>query len=119
MPSIVVLPPATSSTNAVSQLRGSTNVLVIQVAGQQQATGINDQTLITCGQLQQALGLISQNANVYQSLSADMNDSVWIQYSRNTTCTYGDALSLRVQAILGYTDAQMVALFVSASQQVM
>ena len=94
-------------------------MLVVQVQGQQQATGINTDTIVGIGQLQQALGIISQNANVYQTLSADMNNTVWIQYSRGFTCTYGDGLSEAIRILLGYSSAQMKALFVSASQQVL
>lgn len=98
--------------------RGTINLITISLTGPPTAlSGAEDALIASIGQFQKALGAAQLNDVVYQSLSADLNDPNFIQYSKGLTVVFGDSLCLAVQAIIGYSDAQMEALFANAVTQ--
>lgn len=115
MPDVVTFPPFNPSSPA--NLSGAANIMIVQVDGVQEPAGSNALNIVSGGQLQQALAEISKNDVIYQALSADMNNAVWVQYFRGLTCTLNDNLSLFIQSTLSYSDAQMAALFASAKEK--
>ena len=115
MPPVVTFPPFNPS--APANLSGAANILIVQVDGVAEPAGSNALNIVSVGQLCAALAGQSKNDVVYQALSADMNNLVWVQYSRGLTCTLGDGLSLFIQTTLSYSDAQMAALFASAKEK--
>lgn len=101
-------------TTAPVVLNGAQNIIVVQ-SNNSVTSGANTFSVVTGGQFQLALAANSLNEQVYQALSADKNDTNWIRYDRCLSVTLGDALSLAVQSIIGYTNDQMSALFLQAS----
>lgn len=63
--------------------------------------------------------VVSQHTDMnalYSALSATTNDPEWIEFYSAKYVSQGDALYLRTQLALGYTSAQMQALFDEAIQ---
>lgn len=74
---------------------------------------LNDAT-VTRRQLYSALAAAGVMATVYQAVSADPNSQNWVDFFTSFTVTLDSSLALFIQTTLGYSDAQMAALFVSA-----
>lgn len=115
MTGVVSFPPFNPP--ATANLTGAQNNLYIQVQAPNSTVGSTAGQIVSIGQLQKALALASQNAVVYQALSADYNNMAWVQYSAGLTCAVNDVLYSAIQSILSYSAAQMQALFLSATQQ--
>lgn len=113
MPAVIVLPPPIPSTD--SGVEGPQNIVVLQTGNTGGFQRINTNEIVSIGQFQLALAAVNFNDTVFQSLSANMNDQAWVQYKRCATIRLGDSLSNFVQSLIGYSDAQMAALFVTAS----
>ena len=69
---------------------------------------------VTRRQLYSALAGTGVMATVYQAVNADPNSQNWVDFSTSFTVTRTSGLALFIQTTLGYSDAQMDALFVSA-----
>ena len=52
---------------------------------------------------------------LYQAVPMDINDPIWIAFNAATTVAEGDTLAVFTQTTLGWTSAQMTALFQTAS----
>ena len=73
-----------------------------------------NETTVTRRQLYSALAAAGEMTTVYQAVNADPNSQNWVDFSTSFTVNITSGLALFIQTTLGYSDAQMTALFVSA-----
>lgn len=76
--------------------------------------GIGD---VTVSQLKRALAVQNQLQTISDAISADITNSLNIQWSNGITVTNGDALYLFVKNTLSFSDAQMNTLIALAGSQ--
>lgn len=73
-------------------------------------------TTVTRRQFFTALADVSEMNTAYQNVSADANYPDWVEFNSARLVEVGDPLYVQTQLALGYTSAQMLALFDAAVQ---
>lgn len=72
---------------------------------------------INVKQIKLQLIAIAQMTSVSNAILADINQEENVQWFTGGNTSVGDALSQRIQTVLGYTDDQMVAFYAAAASQ--
>jgi len=91
------------------------NWLIRQINAQFGALGWVNAGSVTRRQFFSALAAAGKMPAVLNGVPADANDPVYIEFISGNVITPGDTLATNVQATLGYSAAQMTALFTTAA----
>ena len=91
------------------------NDLIQDINSTFQAMGFINPYSVTRRQFFAAIANLGMMNQVVQNISADTNNSTYLEFVSAMFVTPNDVLAASVQTTLGYTAAQMDALFVSAA----
>jgi hypothetical protein len=93
------------------------NDLVNDINGNFESIGYGYDGTVSLRQFKLALAAGGHNQTVINGIPASADDPVYIAWTSASSVTPNDALAVNVQGTLGYTSAQMVALFALAEAQ--
>jgi hypothetical protein len=91
------------------------NFLIREINANFGAIGFFNTGSVTRRQLFSALAAANLMPTVVNGIPADTNNAVYIEFISANVVSMGDTLAANVQATLGYTNAQMAALFATAA----
>lgn len=103
--------PAEDLVNALNQLVNDINANL-------QAMGFGYGGTVTLKQFKLALAVNNLNVQVTAGIPANADDPVYIAWTSANSVAPNDLLAQNVQATLGYSEAQMAMLFITAEAQV-
>ena len=90
------------------------NDLIVKINNNFQAAGFGYSGSVTLKQFKLALAQTNSNHTVMLGLPASPDNAAFIQWTSGGTVTPNDPLATEAQAALGFTSAQMAALFALA-----
>lgn len=92
------------------------NILINFINQNNQAIGFGDQPgVVTRRQFLQAIANQNLLQTVVASIPANANSPIYVEYISANSVAPGDTLATAVQTALGYSNAQMAALFIAAA----